>query len=79
MAMEVEKLEAVTDFVFPGFKITEDGYCNHEIRRKLLLGKRAMTNLDSLLQIKDFTLLTEVHIAKAVVFPIFITSVKVGL
>ena len=79
MAMEVEKLEAVTDFVFSGFKITEDGYCNHEIRRKLLLGKRAMTNLDSLLKIKDITLLTEVHIAKAVVFPIFITSVKVGL
>ena len=79
MAMEVEKLEAVTGFVFSGFKITEDGYCNHEIRRKLLLGKRAMTNLDSLLKIKDITLLTEVHIAKAVVFPIFITSVKVGL
>ena len=72
MAMEVEKLEAV----FSGFKITEDGYCNHEIRRKLLLGKKAMTNLDSLLKIKDITLLTEVHIAKAIVFPIFITSVK---
>ena len=68
--IKVEKVEAVTDFLFLGSKITQDGYCNHEIRRKLLLGRKAMTNLDSLLKIKDITLPTKVHIVKAMVFPV---------
>ena len=66
----------MADIIFLVSKITLDSDCSHEIRRCLLLGKKAMTNLDSLLKIKDITLLTEVHIAKAIVFPIFITSVK---
>ena len=70
MQIEVEKVEAVTDFLFLGSKITQDGYCNHEIRRKLLLGRKAMTNLDSLLKIKDITLPTKVHIVKAMIFPL---------
>ena len=76
--IKVEKVEAVTDFLFLGSKITQDGYCNHEIRRKLLLGRKAMTNLDSLLKIKDITLPTKVHIPKTMVFPIIITSVRAG-
>ena len=62
--------ETVTDFIFLGSKITADGDCNHEIKRRLLLGTKAMTNLDSILKSKDITLLTKVHLVKAVVFPI---------
>ena len=65
-----EKVEAVTDFLFLDSKITADGDCSHEIRRQLLLGRKAMTNLDSVLKSKDITLLTKVHIVKAMVFPI---------
>ena len=60
----------VTDFIFLGSKITVDGYCSHEIKRHLLLGREAMTNLDSVLKSRDTTLLTKVHIAKAFVFPV---------
>ena len=65
-----EKVEAVTDFLFLGSKITEYGDCSHEIRRWLLLGKKSMTNLDSVLKSRDITLLTKVHLVKALVFPV---------
>ena len=60
--MDGEKLEAVTDFIFLGSKITADGDCSHEIKRCLLLGRKAMTNLDSILKSRDSTLLTKVHL-----------------
>ena len=65
-----EKLEAVTDFIFLGSKITADGDCSHEIKRCLLLGRKAMTNLDSILKSRDFTLPTKVCLIKAMVFPV---------
>ena len=67
---EGEKVEVVTDFLLLGSKITADGDCSHEIRRRLLLGRKAMTNLDSVLKSRDVTLLTKVHIVKAMVFPV---------
>ena len=60
----------VTDFIFGGSKITSDGDCSHEIKRHLLLGRKAMTNLDSILKSRDITLLTKVCIVKAMVFPV---------
>ena len=63
-------MEVVTDFLFLGSKITADGDCSHEIRRRLLLGKKAMTNLDSVLTSRDITLPTKVHIIKAIVSPV---------
>ena len=68
LQIEWEKVEAVTDFIFFGFKITVDGGCSHEIKRCLLLGRKAMTNLDSILKSRNITLLTKVHIVKAMVF-----------
>ena len=68
--IEGEKVEAVTDFLFLGSKITADGDCCHEIRRWLLLGRKAMTNLNSVLKSGDVTLLTKVHIVNTVVFPV---------
>ena len=65
-----EKAEAVTDFLFLGSKITADGDCSHKIRRQLLLGRKAMKNLGSVLKSKDITLLTNVRIVKAMVFPV---------
>ena len=65
-----ETVETVTDFIFLGSEITADSDCSHEIKRCLLLGRKAMTNLDSLLKSRDVTLLTKVHIVKAMVFPI---------
>ena len=65
-----EKMETVTDFTFLDSKITVDSDCSHEIKRHLLLGRKAMTNLDSILKRKDITLLTKVHIVKAMVFPV---------
>ena len=62
--------ETVTDFIFLGFKITADGDCSHEIKRHLLLGRKVMTNLDSVLKSRDITLLTKVHLLKAMVFPV---------
>ena len=70
-----EKVEVVTDF-FSGSKITVDSDCSHEIRRQLLLGRKAMTNLDSVLKSRDITLLTKVHIVKDMVFPVVIYSCK---
>ena len=64
-----EIMETVTDFVFLGSKITADGDCSHEIKRCLLLGRKVMTNLDSMLKSRDITLPTEVHLVKAMVFP----------
>ena len=68
--IEGGKVEVVTDFLFLGSKITADGDCSHEIRRRLLLGRKAMTNLDSVLKSRDVTLPTKVHIVKAIVFPV---------
>ena len=65
-----ETAERVTDFIFWGSKITADGDCSHEIKRCLLLGRKHMTNLDSTLKIRDITLPTEVHLVKAMVFPV---------
>ena len=64
------KLETVTDFIFLGSKITVDGNCSHKIKRHLFLGRKAMTNLDSILKSRDITLLTKVHILKAVIIPV---------
>ena len=65
-----ETMETVTEFILGGSKITADGDCSHEIKRCLLLGRKAMTNLDSILKSRDITLLTKVHLVKAMVFPI---------
>ena len=64
-----ETVEIVTDFILGGFKITADGDCNHEIKRHLLLGRKVMTNLDSIFKSRDITLPTKVHLVKAMVFP----------
>ena len=66
------KVETVTDFLFLGSKITADGDHSHEIKRHLLLGKKALTNLDSILKSRDISLLTKVHLVKAVVFPVVV-------
>ena len=63
-------METVTDFIFLGFKITTDGDCSHKMKRCLLLGRKAMTNLDSMLKSRDITLPTKVRIVKAMVFPV---------
>ena len=68
--IERAKMEVVTGFLFLGSKISADSDCSHEIRRQLLLGRKAMTNLDGLLKSRDITLPTKVHIAKAMVFPV---------
>ena len=65
-----EKMKTVTDFIFLGSKITADGDCSHEIKRCLLLGRKAMTNLDSVLKSRDITLPTKVYIVKAMIFPV---------
>ena len=65
-----ETMETVTDFIFLGSKITADGDCSHEMKRHLVLGTKAMTNLDSILKSRDITLLTKVSIVKAMVFPV---------
>ena len=72
MAIGGEKVEAVTDFLFLDSEITVDGDCSHEIRRRLLLGRKTMRNLDSVLKSKDITLLTKVHIGKAMILPVVI-------
>ena len=64
------KLETVADFIFGGSKITADGDCSHEIKRRLLLGRKVMTNLDSIYKNRDITLPTKVRLAKAMVFPV---------
>ena len=65
-----ETMETVTDFILGGSKITADGFCSHEIKRCLLLGRKAMTNLDSILKSRDITLHTKVHLVKDLVFPV---------
>ena len=65
-----ETMETVRDFILGGSKITADGDCSHEIKRHLLLGRKAMTNLDSILKSRDITLPTNVHLVKAMVFPV---------
>ena len=65
-----ETMETVTDFILGGCKITADGDCSHEIKRRLLLGRKVMTNLDSIFKSRDITLLTKVHLVKAMVFPV---------
>ena len=70
LQIDGETMEKVRDFIFLGSKITADGDCSHEIKRCLLFGRKAMTNLDSTLKSRDITLLTKVHLVKAMVFPI---------
>ena len=73
-----ETMETVTDFIFLGSKITADDDCSHEIKRRLLLGKKVMSNLDSIFKSRDITLPTKVHTVKAVVFPVLIMDVRDG-
>ena len=68
--IDEETVETVANFIFFDFKITADGDCSHEVRRCLLLGKKVMTNLDSILKSRDITLPAKVHVVKAMVFPI---------
>jgi len=65
-----ETMETMTDFIFLGPQITEDGDCSHEFKRCLLIGRKALTNIDSVLKSRDITLLTKIHIYKAMVFPV---------
>ena len=65
-----ETVETVSDFIWGGSKITADGDCSHDIKRRLLLGRRAMTNLDSILKTRDITLPSEVHLVKSMIFPV---------
>ena len=69
-------METATDFIFLGSKITADGDCSHEIKRRLLLGRKAMTNLDSILKSRDITLLAKVCLVKAMVFPVVMYGCK---
>ena len=71
-------MEAVTDFIFSVSKISADGDCTHENKRHLLLGRKAMENLDSVLKSRDITLLTQNHIVKAIVFPVVMYNVRAG-
>ena len=72
MANRSGEMETLTDFIFLGSKITLDGDCSHKTKRRLLLGRKSMTNLDSILKSRDITLLTKVHVVKATVFPVVI-------
>ena len=74
-----ETVERVADLIFLGSKITEDGDCSHEIKRRLLLGRKVMTNLDSILKSRDITLSTKVHLVKATVYQRSCMDVRVGL
>jgi len=71
-----EKVETVADFIFCGSKITADGDCSHEIKRRLLLGRKVMTNLDSILKSRDITFSAKVHLVKAMVFPVVMYGCK---
>ena len=77
--IDVGKVEVVTDFIFLGSQITANGDCNREIERRLLLGRKAMTNLDNVLKSRDITLSTKVHLVKAMVFPVVIMNMRDGL
>ena len=74
-----ETMETVTDFIFLGSKITADGDCNHEIKRRLLLGRKVMTNIDSIFKSRGISLPTKVHLVKAMVFQWSCMDVRVGL
>ena len=74
-----ETVETVADFIFLGSRITADGYCSHEIKRRLLLGRKVMTNLDSIFKSRDIMLLTKVRLVKAMVFPVVMYGFRVGL
>ena len=74
-----ETVETVSDFLFLGSKITTDGDCSHEIKRHFILGRKVMTNLDSILKSRDITLPTKVCLVKAMVFPVVIMDVRIGL
>ena len=71
-----ETVETVSDFILGGFKITADGDCTHEIKRRLLLGRKVMTNLDSIFKSRDITLPTKVHVVKVMVFPVVMYGCK---
>ena len=77
--IDKETVETVADFIFLGSKITADGDCSHEIKRHLLIGRKVMTNLDSILKSRDITLSTKVRLVKAMVFPWSCMDVRVGL
>ena len=70
-------METVTDFIFLGSKITADGDCSQEIKRHLLLGRKAMTNIDNVLKSRDITLPTNVHIVEAMIFPVFMSGCEI--
>ena len=72
MKIDVETVETVADFIFLGSKITADGDCSHKIKRHLLLGRKAMTNLGSIFKSRDITLPTKVHLVKAMIFPVVV-------
>ena len=74
-----ETVETLSNFIFWGSKITADGDCSHDIKRRLLLGRKVMTNLDSILKSRDINLPTKVHLVKAIVFPVVCMDVRVGL
>ena len=74
--IDVETMEMVSDFIFLGSKITADGDCSHEIKRRLLLGRKTMPNLDSILSIRDISLPTKVSLVKALVFPVVMYGCK---
>ena len=74
-----ETVETRTDFILGGSQFTADGDCSHEIKRRLLLGRKAMTNLDSISKNRDISLPTKVHLVKAMAFPVVIMDVRVGL
>ena len=76
--MDGETVETVSDFILGGSKITADGDCSHEIKRRLLLGRKVMTNLDSILKSRDITLPTKVHLVKAMVFTVVMYGCKSG-
>ena len=76
--LDGETVETVSDFVFWDSKITADGDCSHEIKRRLLLGRKVMTNLESILKSRDITLPTKVRLVKAMVFPVVMYGVRVG-
>ena len=75
--IDTETMKTVTDFLYLGSKITADGDCSHEIKRRLLLGRKVMTNLDSILISRDITLPTKVHLVKVMVFPVVSMDVRV--
>ena len=74
--IDAETVETVADFIFLGSKITADGNCNHEIKRRLLLGRKVMTNLDSILKSRGITLPTTVHLVKAMFFPVVMYRIQ---